>query len=310
MIQYTRLVSLIKQHHILLHRCLPSTTTTTTTTSALLKSKASTSSPSVYVSIRSYIRPRHYDRSLTNAMNQQRNPFHKLGRIVNNMDSNKVLWSVIGINVGVFGLWQYGVNSYKTFGDPDFLNFMLKHFMNSSDAWKHGRWHTLLTSAFSHKNLDHLGINMLVLYSMGQGVIEAIGASRFLLLYCGAGIAGSLATLVYREYLRPALMNGGGGRSVMESPPSMGSLGASGSVMGLTTFFACAFPKSTFLVFFVIPMPAIAVVGLFAAYDIYKATTLNTGIVDSAAHIGGVSYGAAYWFMRVKPLLRAGRWRV
>jgi hypothetical protein len=34
-------------------------------------------------------------------------------------------------------------------------------------------------------------------------------------------------------------------------------------------------PKATFLVFFVVPMPAIAVVGLFAAYDIYKASTLN-----------------------------------
>ncbi|CAO3594998.1 unnamed protein product [Absidia cylindrospora] len=94
---------------------------------------------------------------------------------------------------------------------------------------------------------------------------------------------------------------------MVRSPPNMGSLGASGSVMGLTTFFACAFPKATFLVFFVIPMPAIAVVGLFAAYDVYKATTLNTGIVDSAAHIGGVSYGAAYWFLRVKPLLRAAK---
>jgi hypothetical protein len=34
-------------------------------------------------------------------------------------------------------------------------------------------------------------------------------------------------------------------------------------------------PRATFLVFFVIPMPAIAVVGLFAAYDIYKASTLE-----------------------------------
>ncbi|CAO3618065.1 unnamed protein product [Cunninghamella blakesleeana] len=221
------------------------------------------------------------------------------------MNPNIVLWSVIGTNVGIYGLWQYGINNYKQFGDPGTLNFMLKHFMNSSDAWYNGRWHTLLTSAFSHKDLNHLGINMLVLYSIGQGVIEAVSASRFLLLYCGAGIAGSLGTLIYRNYLRPILEN----RTGTRDPPSIGSLGASGSVMGLTTFFACAFPKATFLVFFVVPMPAIAVVGLFAAYDIYKATTLKSGIVDSAAHIGGVTYGACYWFLRVKPLIRAGRWR-
>lgn len=34
-------------------------------------------------------------------------------------------------------------------------------------------------------------------------------------------------------------------------------------------------PKATFLVFFIVPMPAVAVVGLYAAYDIYKASTLN-----------------------------------
>ncbi|KAI9302578.1 hypothetical protein BJ944DRAFT_269746 [Cunninghamella echinulata] len=264
---------------------------------------------SVYVSLRTYIRPRHYDRSntsLTEAMKRHNsNPFRQVGRVIDNMNPNTVLWSVIGLNVGIYGMWQYGINNYKQFGDPGTLNFMLKHFMNSSDAWSNGRWHTMLTSAFSHKDLNHLGINMLVLYSIGQGVIEAISASRFLLLYCGAGIAGSLGTLIYRNYLRPVLEN----RSGTRDPPRIGSLGASGSVMGLTTFFACAFPKATFLVFFVVPMPAIAVVGLFAAYDIYKATTLKSGIVDSAAHIGGVFYGAAYWFLRVKPSIKAGRWR-
>lgn len=32
--------------------------------------------------------------------------------------------------------------------------------------------------------------------------------------------------------------------------------------------------------------------------------------MDSAAHIGGAAYGAGYWLLRVRPLLRAGRWRV
>ncbi|KAI8074408.1 hypothetical protein BC940DRAFT_324391 [Gongronella butleri] len=148
----------------------------------------------------------------------------------------KVLWAVIGVNVGVYGLWQYGINNYKQFGDAGCLQFMLRHFMNSPDAWENGRWHTLLSSAFSHKDLDHLGLNMLVLYSIGQGVLQAIGNTRFLLLYGGAGIAGSLATLMYRKYIRPRLE----GRTARMDTPSMGSLGASGSVMGITSFFACA----------------------------------------------------------------------
>lgn len=40
-------------------------------------------------------------------------------------------------------------------------------------------------------------------------------------------------------------------------------------------------PRATFLVFFIVPMPAIAVVGLFAAYDIYKASTLNVSLYDN-----------------------------
>lgn len=36
---------------------------------------------------------------------------------------------------------------------------------------------------------------------------------------------------------------------------------------------------------------------------------MQTGIIDSAGHIGGGAYGAAYWFLRVRPLLRAGRWK-
>lgn len=40
-------------------------------------------------------------------------------------------------------------------------------------------------------------------------------------------------------------------------------------------------PRSTFLVFFVIPLPAIAVVGLFAAYDIYNATRVKVSETGS-----------------------------
>lgn len=53
--------------------------------------------------------------------------------------------------------------------------------------------------------LSHLGINMVVLHSMGTAVIEAIGASRFLLLYGVAGITASVASVVYQKHLRPML---------------------------------------------------------------------------------------------------------
>ncbi|CAM0138541.1 unnamed protein product [Umbelopsis sp. WA50703] len=252
------------------------------------------------------IRGRYYndaDNSLSRAMQRQKNPFVKFGRRLNNTSPNIIIWTVIGTNVSVFLMWQYAISSYQQFRDARWLQFMMKHFMVHQDSLANGRWHNLLTASISHKDTTHLGVNMLVLYTMGMGVIEAIGASRFLLLYGASGIASSLAHIGYQKYILPRLQK-------RELPPTLGSLGASGSVMGITTFFACAFPRATFLVFFIVPMPAIAVVGLFAAYDIYKASTVTFGTIDSAGHIGGAMYGAGYWFLRVKPMLRAGRWRL
>ncbi|KAI9475876.1 MAG: hypothetical protein EXX96DRAFT_485326 [Benjaminiella poitrasii] len=158
---------------------------------------------------------------------------------MNNVEPNKVLWTVIGTNVGVFLVWQYAINSYKQFGDIRWLNFMSNNFISSQKSMENGRYHTLLTSSISHYSLQHLGINMLVLHSMGRGVIEAIGASRFLLLYAGAGLASSLISIGFKKYIRPMLSKHDK-HSYRRNPIVEGSLGASGSIMGITTFFACA----------------------------------------------------------------------
>lgn len=181
---------------------------------------------------RHYIRPLYYaNDSLSSALNRQKNPFHRIGRFVNNMDPNKVLWGVIGTNVGIYFLWQFAINTYKQFGDDSWLDFMVLNFMNSPAHLEHGRIHTLLTSAFSHKTLDHLGLNMLVLYSIGQGVLEAVGASRFLLLYAGAGITSSLVAVAYRKYIKPRLEDAYPlrGRRSNDTGRFIGSLGASGN---------------------------------------------------------------------------------
>lgn len=181
------------------------------------------------LSTRNYIRPHYYNNkevTLSSALKSQKNPFNQFGAKINSISPNTVLWSVIGTNVGVYGLWQYSINTYKTFGDESRLDFMVKNFMCSASHIEAGRIHTLLTSAFSHKSLDHLGLNMLVLYTMGQGVIEFIGASRFLLLYAGAGITASLVAVAYKKYLTPMLEKGY--RKPRNNNRVLGSLGASG----------------------------------------------------------------------------------
>lgn len=159
---------------------------------------------------RVFIRPYYYERkkprsSLSDALRQQNNLFRRLGRRLDNANPNTIIWTMIGTNVGVFCLWQYAMSCYRTFGDSSWLAFMDKHFMTTTDSLSFHRWHTLFTSTFSHSMLSHLGINMVVLHSMGTAVIEAIGASRFLLLYGVAGITASVASVVYQKHLRPML---------------------------------------------------------------------------------------------------------
>ena len=58
-----------------------------------------------------------------------------------------------------------------------------------------GAYWQLLTSAFTHVEVWHIGFNMLALWFLGPQLELAIGRARFLALYLLSGLAGS--TLVY-----------------------------------------------------------------------------------------------------------------
>jgi membrane associated rhomboid family serine protease len=59
-----------------------------------------------------------------------------------------------------------------------------------------GEWWRLITAAFLHDGLFHIGMNMLVLWFVGAPVEEAIGRGRFLALYLVSGLAGSAGALL------------------------------------------------------------------------------------------------------------------
>jgi membrane associated rhomboid family serine protease len=59
-----------------------------------------------------------------------------------------------------------------------------------------GDWWRLITAAFLHASVLHIGLNMYVLWIIGAPVEHYLGRSRFLALYFVSGLAGSAGALV------------------------------------------------------------------------------------------------------------------
>ena len=77
-----------------------------------------------------------------------------------------------------------------------------------------GAYWQLLTSAFTHVEILHIGMNMLALWFLGPSLERALGRARFLAVYLVSALAGSVVVL----WLADA---------------STMTLGASGAVFGL-----------------------------------------------------------------------------
>jgi len=68
------------------------------------------------------------------------------------------------------------------------LKFMKNNFLMSSDGIiRQGKYHTLITSMFSHKDSWHLAANMITLYFFGSDAILYLGkfSEQNLQEFCG-----------------------------------------------------------------------------------------------------------------------------
>ncbi len=82
------------------------------------------------------------------------------------------------------------------------------------DGFFTGAWWQPVTSAFTHVEIWHLGMNMLVLWFLGPQIEAALGRSRFLSVYLLAALGGSAAVVWW-------------------SPAYGATVGASGAIWGL-----------------------------------------------------------------------------
>jgi membrane associated rhomboid family serine protease len=102
---------------------------------------------------------------------------------------------LIGLNVAAY-LFEIaggvgGINS------PSFSS--LNDFALRGTSVAGGEWYRLVTSGFLHANLLHIGFNMFLLFILGRLLEPALGAPRFVTIYCASLLAGSFGALLLTD---------------------------------------------------------------------------------------------------------------
>jgi membrane associated rhomboid family serine protease len=126
---------------------------------------------------------------------------------------------LIAVNVAIYvitGIQAKSLGNPSAVVKPDSLFNkwqLLPTYTHSQDAY----WQ-LITSAFLHVSLLHIGSNMLALFFVGPALERLLGPGRFLTLYLLSALGGSVAIYLFGS-------------------PYQGVVGASGAIFGL--FAAC-----------------------------------------------------------------------
>jgi hypothetical protein len=138
---------------------------------------------------------------------------------------------------------------------------------------------TLLTYMFVHDyyNINHLLLNMFVLFFFGMELERRVGEVKFLEIYILSGIVAALGQM---------MISGGF------------QVGASGAIYGVMGCLAIIAPEIQVLLLFVIPLSIRAAVVLYALIDfLFVGASDNIGHM---AHITGLLVGLAFGLLMKK----------
>ena len=112
-----------------------------------------------------------------------------------------VTTALIGINVGIYLLELLLGGELNGTGNRIYEKGVLVSSAIDSEGQlvgvAEGEWWRLVTSAFLHYGLLHLGMNMIVLWFIGPALEEYLGHGRYALLYLVSGLAGAAGALVW-----------------------------------------------------------------------------------------------------------------
>lgn len=134
----------------------------------------------------------------------------------------------------------------------------------------------ILTSAFLHGSLLHLGANMFGVWMFGRDVEAVVGSTRFLWLYLASVVSAAITQLIVTT-------------AAGEAVPTVG---ASGGLFGLLAAFAILFPRrKLIMLLFPLPLPAPVFVTAYALFELYAGVQGTQAGVAHFAHLGGLAGG-------------------
>lgn len=183
-------------------------------------------------------------------------------------------------NTAVFMLWRIADRK-----------FMANNFTISLDNFLSGRLHTLITSAFSHIDVEHIVSNMIGLYFFGMSIGRTFGPEYLLKLYMAGAIGGSVFYLVHHAFLAMSSKQQGMWTVNHSRAPALGASGAVNAIMLLDIFLN---PKATLYFEFFIPVPAFLLGVFLIGKDVLRIIEGNSNISGSA-HLGGAAVAALAW---------------
>lgn len=188
-----------------------------------------------------------------------------------------VMWILVALNVAVFLMLQReGVPA-----TPQARAAQLVRWGSNAGALTlAGEWWRLVTSMFLHGSWMHILLNMFVLVQVGSLVERMFGSLRFTFLYLVAGIAGSLASVMWNA--------------------NVNSVGASGAIFGTIGALLAFIHKPDSGV------PRTIVTELRGSISTFLLFNIFAGLVyphtDNAAHLGGLAGGYLLGWLLARPL--------
>jgi membrane associated rhomboid family serine protease len=131
-----------------------------------------------------------------------------------------------------------------------------------------GEWYRLVSGGFLHAGMIHIGMNMLVLWMVGNQLERVLGHWRYLALYVASLLGGSFAVMLY--------------------DPGVLTVGASGAIFGLFGA-AVAYQRDRGINIMQSGLGGLILINLLLTFAISS--------ISKAGHIGGLVAGALVGFV-------------